>query len=170
MATIKTWNYNQNSAAIVNDFYALTKATKMVRKGDIIMARSGEGTIGKVAEITDDVSDIFADFTMRIRLTNYNTTFAYFYFRTSFFQYLIEINKKGLGNNTNIFPNIVREFPIPDININAQNRIVEEINNKLLLQKQNDKKIIILQNEISKLLINGLSKSKNCAVIDSTIK
>ena len=170
MATIKTWNYNQNSAAIVNDSYALAKATKMVRKGDIIMARSGEGTIGKVAEITGDVSDIFADFTMRIRLKNYNTTFAYFYFRTSFFQYLIEINKKGLGNNTNIFPNIVKEFPIPDININTQNRIVEEINNKLFVQKQNDEKITILQKEINKLLIDELSKSKNCAAIDNTIK
>lgn len=83
---------------------------------------------------------------------------------------MIEINKKGLGNNTNIFPNIVQEFPIPDININAQNRIVEEINNKLFLQKQNDEKITILQDEISKLLIDGLSKFKSCAAIDCTIK
>jgi type I restriction enzyme S subunit len=88
------------------------------------MARSGEGTIGKVAEIMEDYNDIFADFTMRIRLKNYNTTFAYFYFRTTYFQYLVEVNKKGLGNNTNIFPNIIQEFPIPDIDIDEQENIL----------------------------------------------
>ena len=157
MATIKEWCYKQEIASTVSDTYALEKFSKMVKKGDIVMARSGEGTIGKVAEITEDISDIFSDFIMRIRLVNYNTTFAYFYFRTSFFQYLVEINKKGLGNNTNIFPNIIQEFPIPDIKLTDQNRIVKEIQNKLFLQNQNDKKVEFLQNKIKTLLVDSFS-------------
>jgi restriction endonuclease S subunit len=82
------------------------------------MARSGEGTIGKVAIIDKEENEaVYADFTMRIRLKGYNSTFAYYYFRTDFFQYLIYTNKKGLGNNTNIFPSQLRELPIPEISL-----------------------------------------------------
>lgn len=87
----------------VSKEYSDSKQAKTVQKNDIILARSGEGTIGKVALIDDDeLQGIFADFTMRIRLKDYNPEFAYYYFRTTYFQYLIEIYKKGLGNNTNI--------------------------------------------------------------------
>ena len=42
---------------------------KQCKKNDIILARFGEGTIGKVALIDDDeLQGVFADFTMRIRL------------------------------------------------------------------------------------------------------
>lgn len=94
---------------------------------------------------------------MRIRLKNYNTTFAYFYFRTTYFQYLVEINKKGLGNNTNIFPNIVQEFPIPDIDIDEQEKIVGEIESKLEIQKRNVAKIEMLEKSIEQLLISTLA-------------
>jgi len=36
-------------------------------------------------------------------------------FRAKYFQHLIEINKKGLGTNTNIFPSQIQEFPLIDI-------------------------------------------------------
>lgn len=157
MATIKTWSYDRDSAALVSERYYENKESKLIRKGDIIMARSGEGTIGKVAEIMEDYNDVFADFTMRIRLKNYNTTFAYFYFRTTYFQYLVEVNKKGLGNNTNIFPNIVQEFPIPDIDIDEQENIVKEIERKLDIQKRNVGKIEMLENSIEQLLISTLA-------------
>lgn len=157
MATIRTWSYDRDSAALVSKGYYDGKESKLICKGDIIMARSGEGTIGKVAEIMEEYNDIFADFTMRIRLKNYNTTFAYFYFRTTYFQYLVEINKKGLGNNTNIFPNIVQEFPIPDIDIDEQEKIVGEIESKLEIQKRNVAKIEMLEKSIEQLLISTLA-------------
>ena len=118
MATIKNWKFYLESASTVSKEYSDSKQAKTVRKNDIILARSGEGTIGKVALIDDDeLQGVFADFTMRIRLKDYNPEFAYYYFRTTYFQYLIEIYKKGLGNNTNIFPIVVREFPMLDISL-----------------------------------------------------
>lgn len=157
MATIKTWSYERDSAALISEEYYKNKKIKSVQKDDIIMARSGEGTIGKVAKIMDDYNDIFADFTMRIRLKNYNTSFAYYYFRTTYFQYLVEINKKGLGNNTNIFPVIIQELPIPDISLEEQEGIVEEIEKKLELQKRNEKEIEKMKNSIEELLVSSLS-------------
>lgn len=157
MATIKDWYFNPEGASIVSKKYSNAKSEKSVQKNDIILARSGEGTIGKVALInSDEINGIFADFTMRIRLKDYNPEFAYFYFRTSYFQYLVEIYKKGLGNNTNIFPTVVQEFPMIDIPIEEQQCIVNEI--KLQIKKQ-DK----IKSEISEL------RAKIDEIIEETI-
>ena len=77
MATIKNWKFDFDSANVVSDVYSEVKSAKSVKKNDIILARSGEGTIGKVALIQDDnLKGIFADFTMRIRFKDYNPEFA----------------------------------------------------------------------------------------------
>ena len=141
--------------------YSDSKQTKTVRKNDIILARSGEGTIGKVALIDDDeLQGVFADFTMRIRLKDYNPEFAYYYFRTTYFQYLIEIYKKGLGNNTNIFPIVVREFPMLDISLAEQQRIVAEIHAEIAKQDEIKKQIESLRGQIDVLIQDVLTRSQ----------
>lgn len=157
MATIRSWKYVRENASRVSNMYYRSKMDKRVQKDDIIMARSGEGTIGKVAIITDNIDDVFADFTMRIRLVNYNGTFAYYYFRTSYFQYLIGINKKGLGNNTNIFPINIQEFPLPDIDLVEQKNVVDEIKAKIAKMEGKRKKIRGLQESIIQLLISDVT-------------
>ncbi len=156
MATIKNWCFDEEGANIVSNDYAKAKGTKTVKKDDIIMARSGEGTIGKVALITNDINGIFADFTMRIRLKNYNPEFAYYYFRTSYFQYLIEIYKKGLGNNTNIFPIVVQEFPLLDISLEEQQRIVDDIHSEINKQDEIKAEISKHRAKIDEIIKNTL--------------
>ena len=153
MATIKKWAFDKEGAATVNKNYSDKKRNKCVRKNDIIMARSGEGTIGKVALIDEDINGIFADFTMRIRLKNYNHYFAYYYFRTSYFQYLVEVYKKGLGNNTNIFPIVVKEFPIPNISIEEQKEIVDKIKKDMDKQAEIKEQINNIREKIAKLVV-----------------
>ncbi len=137
MADIKNWRFESIEAKIVSNNYSQNNLNKSVKLNDILIARSGEGTIGKVALIDDEsLKGIFADFTLRIRLKNYNPVFAYYYFRTTYFQYLIEVHKKGLGNNTNVFPSQIQELPMLDISLEKQQRIVDEI--KLELDKQED--------------------------------
>jgi type I restriction enzyme, S subunit len=136
----------------------LLKCDKTVRKNDIILARSGEGTIGKVALIEDEkLKGIFADFTMRIRLKDYNPEFAYYYFRTTYFQYLIEVYKKGLGNNTNIFPIVIREFPLIDIPLPEQYRIVSEIHAEIDKQKNLKAAISDMQQQIDQIVEDSIS-------------
>lgn len=161
MATIKNWKFDSESASTVSKEYSDSKQAKTVRKNDIILARSGEGTIGKVALIDDDeLQGVFADFTMRIRLKDYNPEFAYYYFRTTYFQYLIEIYKKGLGNNTNIFPIVVREFPMLDISLAEQQRIVDEIHAEIAKQDEIKKQIESLRGHIDVLIQDVLTKSQ----------
>ncbi len=152
MSSIKTWAFEEEGCKKTNDEYAKNNLHKSIKKGDIIMARSGEGTIGKVALITDDTKGIFADFTMRIRLKNFDTQLAYYYFRSEYFQYLVYSHKKGLGNNTNIFPSQIKEFPMPDWDTKKQKRITKTI--KTQLDKQENYKNLILnkQKEISQMI------------------
>jgi type I restriction enzyme S subunit len=160
MATIKNWCFETEGAKKVSEnYWESEEENNSVRKNDIIIARSGEGTIGKVAIIeSDEDKAIFCDFTMRIRLANYNSLFAYYYFRTELFQVLIESNKKGLGNNTNIFPSQIKEFPISDVSLNRQNKIVEKIKSQLDEQEQKKKTIDQKRQEIDKVIEDALRK------------
>lgn len=150
MATIKNFKVELDESQLLSDEYAKSNADKKIQINDIIMNRSGVA-IGKVALVEDDVNGIFADFTMRIRLKNYNPFFAYYYMRSTYFQYLIEINKKGLQNQ-NIFPIVVREFPLIDIPIAEQQRIVDEIQTEIDKQNEIKNQIAILRTEIDKIV------------------
>lgn len=155
MANIKNWQFESEDTRLVSNGYSDQNKNKSIAKDDILIARSGEGTIGKVALIDDeDLLGIFADFTMRIRLKDCSPLFAYYYFRTDYFQYLIEINKKGLGNNTNIFPSQIQEFPMIDAPIDKQKEIIEEVKDEIdkqkeiksVIQKERDKIDQIIEN------------------------
>jgi restriction endonuclease S subunit len=89
---------------------------------------------------------------MRVRLINYDPLFAYYYFRTEYFQYLVEVNKKGLGNNTNIFPSQIQEFPMIDIPLSAQQTIVNEIKTELDKQEEIKQKIEAERNKIDEII------------------
>lgn len=153
MSNIKTWAFDDEDCKKVSDNYSQNNQNKMVQKNDILLARSGEGTIGKVALIeVDEINAIFADFTQRIRLTGFDPLCAYYYFRSDFFQYLIYTHKKGLGNNTNIFPSQVQEFPMPDWDEQKQAQIVQKIKSQLDKQKEIDKQIEEKQTQIERLI------------------
>ncbi|MFZ2969971.1 MAG: hypothetical protein WA063_02380 [Minisyncoccia bacterium] len=153
MANIKNWKFESEDAKLISKEYSSQNRNKTVAKGDILIARSGEGTIGKAALIDDeDLQGVFADFTMRIRFKNYNSLFAYYYFRTEYFQYLIEVNKKGLGNNTNIFPSQIQEFPMIDIPLKSQQKIVDEIKAELDKQDGMKKKIESERTKIDEII------------------
>lgn len=105
----------------------------------------------------EDTKAVFADFTMRIRLQNYNKKFAYYYMRSTYFQYLVEIYKKGLGNNTNIFPIVIQEFPLPDISLEEQQRIVDEIKVEIDKQEEIKSQISVLRAEIDGIIEKVIS-------------
>ena len=153
MSNIKNYRFESQGCNKVGIKYFTDNKNKSIQLNDILLARSGEGTIGKVAIIEDkEVEGIFADFTMRIRLTNYNQLFAYYYFRSDFFQYLVYTHKKGLGNNTNIFPSQLQEFPLLDFDLNHQERLVSKIKTQIDSQKDIDEQIKDKQDEISQII------------------
>lgn len=159
MADIKNWRFEIEEAKTVLRSYFDANPNKRIALNDIIMARSGEGTIGKVAIIDNEENEgVYADFTMRIRLKNYNPIFAYYYFRTDFFQCLVYTNKKGLGNNTNIFPSQVRELPLPELSLEDQEKVLLEIQTDINKQRVIEISIQSKQHEISKLIEAEVAK------------
>lgn len=164
MSNIKTWAFDPEDCKTVSETYASSNLNKTVQKDDILLARSGEGTIGKVALIEDeDINGIFADFTQRIRLRGFDPLCAYYYFRSDFFQYLIYTHKKGLGNNTNIFPSQIKEFPMPDWDETKQAEIVEAIKIQLDAQKAIDRQIEEKQQEINKIIEDAIKQEQENA-------
>lgn len=157
METIKTYEVELDDTQRLSPDYFEKNRAKTIQKDDIIIARSGV-SIGKTAIIKEDFDGIFADFTMRIRIdkTKYIPLFAYYFFRSKYFQYLIEINKKGLQNQ-NIFPINIQEFPIPDILLSEQQKIVDMINTEIDKQKEIENQIDEKKSEIEKM-INALLK------------
>lgn len=159
MADISGWVLDEEKMRTVSPAYVLSNSSKRpkgykkdfpttIKKGDILMIRSGEGSIGKVALVENDIDAIYSDFVIRISFVNYNPKFAYFYFRTSYFQYMIETYKKGLGNNTNIFPVVLQNFPLPDVSLEEQEEIIKEINsnieeNRIIESKIDEKRMEI---------------------------
>ena len=161
MADISKWELNLESLKNVTEKYAESHLTKRisgskeevsttVEIGDILMMRSGEGGIGKVALVENNIKAIFCDFIIRFRFKKslINPKYMYYYFRTRYFQYLIEIYKKGLGNNTNIFPNILQEFKAPKISLDEQERLVAKISNRIEQQRKN---ILEIESQMAKI-------------------
>lgn len=159
MATIKSWSFSQDTANTVSEEYFAANKAKAVRVGDILMARSGEGTIGKVALVPDNVEGICADFTMRIRVDPdlCLPEFARFYFMSKYFQHAVYGEKKGLGNNTNIFPVQLREMPFIDIPVTKQQTVVAEINTLIKSHFSEKVQIINLRAAMEEVLTLGFT-------------
>lgn len=79
--------------------------------------------------------------------------------RSDFFQYLVYTHKKGLGNNTNIFPSQIKEFPMPDWDENQQAEIVKTIKTQLDEQKLIDNQIEDKQQEINEIIENAIANA-----------
>lgn len=157
MATVKKWEFEPDDALNVSNEYSKLHQNKTIEKNDIVATRSGVA-IGKFALITEDINAIFADFTMRIRLENYNQLFAYYYFRSAFFQELIHSHKKGLQNK-NIFPSQIQEFPMLDINKDRQHKIVKEIKDEIDEQNKIKLQIEKLRNQIDTIIEQAIKES-----------
>jgi type I restriction enzyme S subunit len=129
MVSVKRWRFETSELNDVSEEYFKLHAHKKLREGDVVMARSGEGTIGKVGWVNEPVHSVCADFLIRMRPDpqKLDPGFLYFLLMSSYYQQLIYGEKKGLGNNTNIFPNQLHNFPIIDVSIYQQREMVDEL-------------------------------------------
>ena len=140
----------EDCAHISKEFYEKNKENYQCNKGDIILRRSGE-SIGKVAicEIEDHL--IVSDFSMRLRIKDYNKKFVYYYLRSSFFQFLIKSNCKTLDLH-NIYPSIVEKLLIPKISNHEQEKICLSIDKEINFNDEIHKKIDGLIKNVEEIL------------------
>ena len=154
MATVKSYAFNSEDAQTVSKKWENENISKKVCKNDIIMTRSG-AAIGKFALLDEEINGIYADFTMRIQLKDFNPQLAYYYFRSIFIQTIVHSQKKGLQNK-NIFPNQVQEFPMPDWSLEKQSKIATLIKEQIDAQKIIDEQILKKQHQILQIVENAV--------------
>jgi type I restriction enzyme S subunit len=159
MVALKRWSFEVDGLAEVSDDYYDQHTLKHVEPDDILMARSGEGTIGKVALVPEGVSGVCADFVIRMRpnRSEIRPGFLRYCLTSSFYQHVIYGEKKGLGNNTNIFPNQLHEFPLISVSLEDQERICRELDAALLASEQALAAAKTLRSDIQDILENALT-------------
>lgn len=160
MATIKRWRFDEADANRISEDYFESNKGCRVREGDIIMARSGEGTIGKVALVPAGLRAIHADFTMRVRLdpNRCDRRFVFYFMMSAYFQELVYGEKKGLGNNTNIFPAQLSNIPVLAPDPAVQKDVADEIEARLRGFDADRARIAEVRDEMDAVLLRGLTE------------
>ncbi len=129
MAGLARWEVDPEPCPELTEAYLEENEDRRLIVGDVLMARSGEGTIGKVGLVEEGVEGCFADFVIRISADpeRLSPAFLRYMLMTAHYQTLITAEKKGLGNNTNIFPIQVDAFPMLDATLDEQKQIVNDL-------------------------------------------
>lgn len=129
MAGLARWEVDPEPCPELTEAYFEENEDRHIAPGDVLMARSGEGTIGKVGLVEEGVEGCFADFVIRIRADpdRLSPAFLRYMLMSAHYQTLIAAEKKGLGNNTNIFPVQIDAFPMLNADLDTQNEIIYDI-------------------------------------------
>ena len=76
---------------------------------------------------------------------------------SEYFQHLVYVHKKGLGNNTNIFPVQLQDFPMLDLPISQQASIVKELDDDIDIFESKKVRIDAIREAMESCLIAGLT-------------
>ncbi len=140
---------------IKTSFYENLKHISL-KFNDLILAASGEGTIGKSAIYNSEKEAITSQFIMKIELKDKNLVqYFHYYMQSSFFLLTVEKFKKGMGNMTNIFVSQVKDFPILYDDTKVE-KITQKIQSQIQAQNVIDEQIEAKQQEISLLIENAI--------------
>lgn len=136
----------QESEKINDSYFESLSDKKRLKKDDIIICGTGKVSLGKIdIWINEDINAITAVDNIIIRLNDkYNPHFFTYYFRSILGYFQIERDYTGATNQIHLYWNEIAEFLIPDISIKEQERIVQNIKEKIDEQEK-------IKNEIKKL-------------------
>lgn len=128
----------------VDEEFFNTSSRSRINSGDILIASTGKGSLGKI-DFYEGGDKLVADghvSIVRINTKKYSSLFFTYFFRSILGYFQIERDYTGATNQIELGKNEISDFKIPDIDINEQNRIVEDIQLKLRNQ-QTAKELII---------------------------
>lgn len=132
---IRISDFNQNGIEEKNAVYSkydpILEQYKL-SEGNIIMCMTG-GTVGKNLLLENIPSNYYTN--QRVATIKVNASFVpkfvYFCINTPLIQSMIQKNKNS--TNDNISMNLIKSFPIPDISLEEQQRIVDKLEQLLPL-------------------------------------
>jgi hypothetical protein len=143
---------------VTQEFYDVTQRRFGLRRGDVLINRSGEA-LGKVAIWESDEPAVASDFTMRVRFNSrMNQRFAWFFFRSVMFQPQIERELRG-SSIPNIFPPEVERMLLVTCKKSKQDALAREITAELDRRTNALASIESKRAEITKLIDDAICTS-----------
>jgi len=139
------------------DFYN-SSTRSQVKEGDILIASTGKVSLGKIDLLEDDQS-LVADghvSIIRVNEDKYNRLFFTYFFRSILGYFQIERDFTGATNQIELYVNEITNFQIPDIPLEKQQKIVNEIKVGLDKQEEIKEKIEIERNKIDEIIKDAI--------------
>ncbi|MBB6497790.1 hypothetical protein [Methanococcus maripaludis] len=144
---------------VTEEFYEGSERAR-VFSGDVLIASTGKGSLGKV-DIVESDEKLVVDghiSILSIDNTKYNPLFFIFYMRSILGGFQFERDYTGATNQIELYANEIHEFLVPNIEIEKQCRIVNEIKQKLnenkLIEKHIEEKCAKIEEIIKNVILN----------------
>lgn len=155
VVVIKTGQLKNNyidlseSEYVSSEFYNI-KEKAQINKGDVLLASTGKGSIGKV-DVYESEEEAIADGHVSIITIDherYNPWFLAYFLRTILGVFQIEREYTGTTNQIEIYPDQVKEVQIPDLSIKEQEQYVNTYQEMLRKREKLLKDIQIIEDKI----------------------
>lgn len=139
-----------------DEFIAKLPDNKFVKNKDIIICSIGKGSLGKTDIVEGEYNAIVStdNYMLRIDKNKYNPYFLTYYLRSNYGLSQFEMQYTGATNQIHIYDYNIIDFLIPNIDMEEQNRIVNEIDKEYEKNKDNKNKIEKIFLSLYKLLRN----------------
>lgn len=146
---------------ISEEFFDSVKDKAGIEQGDILLCCTGKVSLGKIDYYDLDEPAILSvdSYTIRINEEKVHPLFFIYFFRSILGAYQIERDYTGTTNQIHLYESQIRDFRIPKIDIEYQQKIVDQIKKSLDAQKEIKKQIEEKQNEISKIIEDAIKES-----------
>ena len=125
-----------------------------VQDGDLLIASTGKGSIGKAA-VAWSGERLYADShitIIRLDRERYNPEFALCFLQSVLGYFQIERDYTGCTNQVDIYPDSIAELLVPDLTLEEQERIVGKVRAELDRQDSIQAEIARLRGEIDAIV------------------
>jgi len=147
-----------NCQKVNREFYEKKKEVAGIKKGDVLVASTGVGSIGKV-DLYDQEEDAMVDghvSIIRLDIKKIHPLYVTYYLRSILGNLQIERELSGSTNQIEIYPNQLEQIRIIDLPLKRRNIIVKEIRNELKKLQQQKKDIKKYRDIIDETILKEL--------------
>lgn len=145
------------SEFITEEDYKNIDAKKKLKQNDIIICATGKVSLGKI-DFYDYVQESITtvdNYILRLN-KSYNPLFFTYFFRSVLGYFQIERDYTGSTNQIHLYWEQISNFQIPNIPLDQQQKIVDEIKAELDKQENIKKQIEIERNKIDEIIENAI--------------
>ncbi len=140
-----------------SNFYN-SSTRSQIKQNDILIASTGKVSLGKI-DLLEEEQDLVSDShisIVRIDGKKYSHQFFTYFFRSILGYFQIERDFTGATNQIELYADEISNFKIPNICLNRQREITDEIEIELNKQEETKQKIIEERNKIDEIISKAI--------------